>query len=306
MQNPLPLHPDTCRQLGFRLDGLVDLAAQQMPQDVIEKRRSFLNCSEMPFLMGEPKDVLRLWEEKLGVGKQPDFSSNINMAAGIHMEPFILAWAERELGIEVSRRGERCFAKRRPWLACTLDGFCEYQGGRWVIQTKFYSPWYNLAQANDDRQPQTLAEAHCADADGTLLIIYNQSAQLQVFEHEQDPEKLERLLTAADRFWDAVQKQYRPVHIEAPLAKATAREAVRVGEKSMQGNNAWADAAANWLANQPDKERTERFTGAANALKALVPGDVKRAFGHGIEISVASNGAKTIKPKAITQEQEAA
>ena len=67
---------------------------------------------------------------------------------------------------------------------------------------------------------------------------------------------------------------------------------VGVREMCLEGNNAWASAAADWL---ECREAAKRHASAAASLKGLVESDVPRAFGHGVEIRRSKAGALSIK-----------
>ena len=63
----------------------------------------------------------------------------------------------------------------------------------------------------------------------------------------------------------------------------------------MASNNAWASAAVDYLEHQT---AAKKFTAADKALKGLIEPDVKRAFGHGVEINRAKNGSLRIKKES--------
>jgi hypothetical protein len=50
----------------------------------------------------------------------------------------------------------------------------------------------------------------------------------------------------------------------------------------MEGNNSWASEASLWLENIAAKRQAEQ---AEKTLKAMVPADAKKAFGHSITIT---------------------
>lgn len=63
----------------------------------------------------------------------------------------------------------------------------------------------------------------------------------------------------------------------------------------MATSNSWADEAATWLANVAGKKKAE---GAEKALKALVPDDAARCFGHGVQINRDRAGRLSLKELA--------
>jgi len=65
-----------------------------------------------------------------------------------------------------------------------------------------------------------------------------------------------------------------------------------VREVCLEGSNAWAAAAADWVAYR----EPARLHGVAVAeLKELVEADVKRAFGHELEARRSKSGAISIR-----------
>jgi hypothetical protein len=63
----------------------------------------------------------------------------------------------------------------------------------------------------------------------------------------------------------------------------------------LDGNNAWASAAHDWLET---KQPAKLHALACTALKALVEDDVALDFGHGIEARRSKAGAITIRERA--------
>jgi hypothetical protein len=63
----------------------------------------------------------------------------------------------------------------------------------------------------------------------------------------------------------------------------------------LQGSNAWAAAAADWLKH---REAAKLHATSTATLKSLVEEDVGRAFGHRIEAKRSKNGAITIREVA--------
>ena len=67
---------------------------------------------------------------------------------------------------------------------------------------------------------------------------------------------------------------------------------VGVREVCLEGSNAWAVAAADWLEY---RVAAKTHAAACSAIKSLVDDDVARAFGHGIEAKRSKAGALTIR-----------
>ena len=66
-------------------------------------------------------------------------------------------------------------------------------------------------------------------------------------------------------------------------------------EVCLEGNNAWASAAFDWLEH---RDAAKVHASACSCIKTLVEEDVARAFGHGIEAKRSKSGAITIRELA--------
>ena len=66
-------------------------------------------------------------------------------------------------------------------------------------------------------------------------------------------------------------------------------------EICLEGNNAWASAAVDWLQH---RDAAKAHAAASGLIKSLVEEDVRRAFGHGIEAKRSKAGAITIRELA--------
>ena len=98
----------------------------------------------------------------------------------------------------------------------------------------------------------------------------------------------DELLDAERAFWECVLDGREPCAPPAPPAPKVAG----VREVCLQGSNAWAAAAADWLEHGA-AAKTHAL--AAKALKELVEDDVSRAYGHGIEARRSKAGAFSIR-----------
>ena len=96
------------------------------------------------------------------------------------------------------------------------------------------------------------------------------------------------LLEAEEDFWDCVVTGREPVAAAPPVPPRP----VGTREVCLEGNNAWAAAAADWLDN---REAVKVHQAATKTIKQLVEEDVGRAFGHGIEAKRSKSGAITIR-----------
>lgn len=288
---PFAQRAEVARSFGLRPNGLVDLDAIQMtPAQLIERRRT-LNCSELPILYAaDPLEVNELAAVKWGQ-LDDGRDRSLNADAGHHMESFILAVAERELGVVCTRMRERMQPRRRPWMSVTLDAFTEYYGQPWVVQTKFMHPRYPIRDALQHYAPQVLGEAYCTGAAGCLVVIYNQGSALECFEIPAEPIATAELLSKCDQFWDAVQARRLPFLMPCVEKLPEAAPAIRVGQVNKSRDPEWRVWEELWLET---REAAAEHKRATEMLKALVPADKQHALGNAVEVKVARNGAKTV------------
>ena len=115
--------------------------------------------------------------------------------------------------------------------------------------------------------------------------------RFEVFEVVSDWLYQLELLEAEEQFWDCVRSGVAPVPVEPPPVP----KPVGTREVCLQGNNAWASAAFEWITN---RQAAKAYASAADLIKTLVEDDVARAFGHGIEAKRSKSGAITIRELA--------
>lgn len=296
----------TCRALGFREDGIADLSLLGLSPEAIAARRAFMGGSDANIIAkGDAEAIGKLRAFKQG-GPPEDLSNLIYVMLGNWSEPFILAWAEKHHfgGRRLTRRGEVVKAARRPWMAATLDGWLESdpKGRKAVVQCKHVSAWTKEDEVQDRYiAGQVMHELYVTGAEVAYLCVLFGTQKFEVYEVARDIEAMERLVAAEEAFWDTVQNGGRVPAI--PLAKGRATVSGRTGEADLTGNNAWADAAARWLAS---RAAADAFDEAARELKKLTPAEVKRAHGHGVEVVANKAGSLSVKPLAAKAAKEAA
>jgi hypothetical protein len=100
------------------------------------------------------------------------------------------------------------------------------------------------------------------------------------------------LLAAEQRFWDCVQSGTEPVAVEPPPPPRP----IGTREVCLEGNNAWAAAADDWLKH---RDAAKAHSAACTSIKSLIEEDACRAFGHGIEAKRSKSGAITIREFAL-------
>lgn len=256
----------------------------------IEARRWGIGGSDANVLLsGNGERIRRLWQEKRGELAPEDLSSVLPVALGSWTEAFNRQWFERLSGRSVSRVGEVVCCIDRGWRRCTLDGFIEEAGAIW--EAKHTGAFTKSEEVLERYMPQLQHNMAVTKAERAVLSVIFGNHKYEVFEVASDWVYQLELLEAEADFWDCVQTGRVPVPILAP----TPPKPVGVRDVCLDGNNAWASAAADWLEH---REAAKRHASACTQIKELVEPDVARAFGHSIEAKRSKAGAISIRELA--------
>jgi predicted phage-related endonuclease len=260
--------------------------------DAIACRVRSIGGSDANIIMsGDDAAILALWEQKTGRRESDDLSNVLPVQMGSFTEPLNVAWFQKQTGFEVVNCGLPCSHPSDTWRTATLDGMVQeapHLVPDSVFEAKHVGNFWKDDALLAKYQPQLHHNMACAGLAKAVLSVFKGNADWCYFEVDYDPAYGEALHKAEWSFWMAVQADEPPVHIETVAPPAF--DAMR--EVCFDGNNAWASLAADWLAHRP---AAKKFEAAVKDLKTLVEADVKRAHGHGIEISRSKAGALSIK-----------
>jgi predicted phage-related endonuclease len=204
-------------------------------------------------------------------------------------ETLNLDWYERTIDRKVTRRGETIICPDHHILRCTLDGFDEVAGS--VIEAKHVNGFSKLPDVRARYTPQCVHQMICTGAKSAILsvIIGTSEPDLELIEY--DEFFANDYIEKCWQFWKHVVDGTPPT-AGAPIAEPPPPAVMRV--VSMEGQNAWASAAADWLQH---KDGAKLFKAAEVDLKAMVQPDVREAAGHNIVISRNKAGSLSIKEK---------
>jgi predicted phage-related endonuclease len=205
---------------------------------------------------------------------------------GIWSEPLNLYWFQRKMGLAVSREGEAAISPDHPFMACTLDGWIASEHA--VVQCKHCSGREPFETILERYMPQVQHEMIVTGAAKAYLSVFLGSGDWRCETIAPDPFYAAALIEAERAFWDCVKTGKPPC--PPPPVPIPAGDASRVVDMAM--SNSWAMNAAIWLET---KEHAATFDNAQKELKTLVESDVKRAFGHGVEINRDRRGALRFK-----------
>ena len=240
-------------------------------------------------LSGNSESVRRLWLEKRGEAEPENLAGVLQVALGNWTESFNRQWFEKISGQLVDRVGGQASCPERSWRRCTLDGFVSEVGAVW--EAKHTSAFANRDEVLERYMPQLQHNMAVTGAERVILSVIFGNHKFEIIEVSADWFYQLQLLDAESDFWDCVQTGREPVPAPPPVAPRP----VGVREVCLDGNNAWAAAAADW---SHYRDAAKLHAGACSQIKQLVEPDVARAFGHGIEAKRSKAGAITIRELA--------
>jgi len=254
--------------------------------DVDERRRYIGGSDANVLLSGDAEKIQRLWREKRGEIGPGDLSGSLPVMLGQWTEQFNRQWFERVSGFRVIAAGAILTCPRYPWRRCTLDGQLECSGAIW--EAKHTNAFARSDEVLERYMPQLQHNMAVAGRDLAVLSVIFGNHKFEIIEVASDWLYQLELLEAEQDFLDCVVTGRAPVPIEPPPPP----KPVAVREICLDGNNAWASAAFDWLQH---REAAKAHASATALIKSLVEEDVSRAFGHGIEAKRSKSGAITIR-----------
>lgn len=246
-------------------------------------RKDAIGGSDANIIMsGDEKKLLQLWREKRGEAEPEDLSDILAVQMGSFTEPFNVAWFEKNTGLQIIDRGESAQHPEHRFMRCNLDG--RIAGRRFIWEAKHCGTRSTDAEIFARYVPQLTHNTLCDGAEGAFLSAFKGNGDWVMFEYLLDTDYAERLVAAEAAFWDCVRTGKPPCAVEPePTPKP-----VGVVEYDMSSSNAWAAQAGDFLET---KLAADRHEAAKKELKALVPDDASKAFGHGIIVKRDKRGA---------------
>lgn len=253
-------------------------------------RRSGIGGSDANIILsGNVERIHRLWSEKRVEMPEEDLSSVLPVMLGSWTEAFNRQWYERQTGFDVTDAGLFTICPRRPWRRATVDGLVMEKSSVWEAKhvNAFAKPDEVLAKY----MPQLQHNMAVLGLENAVLSVIYGNHKWEVYEVASDWLYQDDLLVAETHFWESVKSGRAPVAAPSPPAPRP----IAVREVCLEGRNAWAAAATDWLVN---RNAAQLHTNAVKTLKELVEEDVTRAYGHGVEAKRSKAGAITIRELA--------
>ena len=230
--------------------------------------------------------MIDLWLEKRGEKQPADLSDLLPVMLGCWTEPFNRLWFEKLSGESVVGTGKSFTCARHSWRRCTVDGLIENRGAVW--EAKHTNAFAKPEEVLERYMPQLQHNMAVTGHEQAMLSVIFGNHKFEIFEIAADWLYQLELLEAEEHFWDCVQTGREPVPAEPPPAP----KPIGTREVCLEGNNAWASAAFDWLKH---REAANIHASACTSIKSLIEQDVGRAFGHGIEAKRSKSGAITIR-----------
>jgi predicted phage-related endonuclease len=251
------------------------------------ERQSFVGGSDANVILsGDRNRILALWREKRGEAEPQDLTGSLSVMLGCWTEPFNRQWYERLSGEQVGRVGQSVTCPKYDWRRCTVDGFVERSGAVW--EAKHTSAFAKPEELLERYGPQLQHNMAVVGCDLAVLSVIFGNHKFEIIDVAADWLYQLELLEAEEEFWDCVLTGKEPVPIEPPPPP----KPFAIREVCLDGNNAWASAAFDWLKH---REAAKVHASATALIKSLIEEDVSRAFGHGIEAKRSKSGAITIR-----------
>ena len=254
-------------------------------------RTDFIGGSDANIIFGGNRERIdRLWREKRSELQSEDLTSVLPVMLGTWTEEFNRQWYETLTGQQVSLAREALTCNEYAWRRCNLDGFIGNRRAVW--EAKHTGAFTKSDEVLERYMPQLQHNMAVAKTDLAVLSVIFGNHKFEIFEVASDWLYQLELLEAELDFWDCVQTGRQPVPFVAPPSPRP----IGIREVCLEGNNAWASAAADWIDH---REAAKRHAASIVRIRDLVEPDVARAFGHGIEARRSKAGAISIKELAL-------
>ena len=255
-------------------------------QTALERRSGIGGSDANIILSGDADKIRQLWLEKRGEAEPEDLSAVLAVMLGCWTEAFNRQWYEQLTGHPVLDVGKTIICCRHEWRRCTLDGTVKGSGA--IFEAKHTNAFAKPDEILERYMPQLQHNMAVTGLQQAVLSVIFGNHKFEIFEVASDWLYQIELLEAEQRFWDCVLSGEEPVAVEPPPPS----KPIGTREVCLDGSNAWASAAHDWLTN---RDAAKVHANACTSIKALVEEDVSRAFGHGIEAKRSKSGAISIR-----------
>ena len=160
---------------------------------------------------------------------------------GTWTEKFNRQWFECVTSQAVSRAGGALNCETHAWRSCNLDGLILDRNAVW--EAKHTGAFTKSDEVLERYMPQLQHNMAVAKTDLAVLSVLFGNHKFEIFEVASDWVYQLELLEAELDFWDCVQTGRKPTTYLAPPSP----KPIGIREVCLEGNNAWASAAADWI-----------------------------------------------------------
>jgi predicted phage-related endonuclease len=236
----------------------------------------------------------KLWLEKTGRVEPEDLSRVLRVMLGKWTEPFNRTWYEQETGRKVEVVGAQIAHPAFPYMTASVDGLVEdgFETGVWEAKHTGQDNTPDKLLAT--YRPQCQHYLACTGRDFVDLSVLFGNRAWMALRVVPDQAYIAELLAAENEFWGYIVRDEEPAD-RRPMGAPPVAAAINRKPYDMtrtKAANAWTQHAGVWLAH---RESAQAHAAAAKEIKELVPEDASMAFGAGITVTVAKNGALTVK-----------
>jgi predicted phage-related endonuclease len=253
--------------------------------EAIAERRKGIGASDAGKIVSG--DWHSLWLQKTGKVEPEDLSDNFAVQLGIVTEELNLRFGELRTGAKISLRGDAIISKKYPFLRCTLDGFD--LDNQTVWQAKHVNGFSKIDEVRARYTPQVTHEMLVMECSKAILSVIIGTSEPVRELIELDEFFANDYIEKCREFWGYVERNEPPPQ-GAPIAEPPPPAVMRVVD--MSGNNFWSSAAQDWIKH---RDGAKAFETCQRDLKSMVEPDMREAYGAGVRITRAKNGALTIK-----------
>jgi len=251
-------------------------------------REGKVTASFLPKLMsGDEAAILNEWRRLVGDPAYVplDLDNVWAVQFGSFVETFALDWHQRKTGRPIEGRGQSLTDPKRPYVACTLDGFRPDDST--VIDCKAPGAHRKLDDVLALYVPQMIIQRSCKGAAKAALLVVHGGAEPVEYPIDIPADYEAAVWQRVDAFWRCVE-DLRPPFSVPPIPPPVKAERIY----DLSTSNSWCDSAASWLANAPAKKLAII---AEATLKELVPPDAAKCHGAGVVISRNRAGSLSLR-----------
>lgn len=239
-------------------------------------RKGKLTASRIACLMrGDAAAIMQLYLEMIGEAEPEDLSKNWPVFRGERMEPALLDWFQLENNCVLAQRGKVRLHPKLAWAAATLDGW--YVEAKCPIEAKDVGGNEPLEVIIDRYQPQMQWQMEVTSAEQCALTV-SLGARKPITEFiPRDPDYAMEMILRGEMFMRHVEARTPPVALPPVPPPADWSKVY-----DLTGSNEWAAAAHDWRSTRAQATINKDME---KVLKAMVPEDAKKCFGHDVQIT---------------------